>query len=75
MWMINDRTHNNMISSKQIKQNNTYCTPYKGYTRLQIGWNWAKMCQNWGFPEFIGHQMLINNTLGMIYVETDNNIM
>ena len=40
--MINDGTHNNMMQSKQIKQNNSYLAPYKGVYKAA---NRAKMSE------------------------------
>ena len=49
--------------------------PYNGSKRSQIGQKWVKMCQNWGFPEYFGHQIQLNSSLWMLYVRTHNNMM
>ena len=49
LWIIYVGTQNNIMYSKQIKQNNINLAQYKGSTRSEIGQKWAKMCQNWGF--------------------------
>ena len=75
LWMIYVRNYNDIMYSKQIKQNNQNLAQYKGSTRSEIGQKWAKMCQNWGFSKFFGHQMWPNSSFWNMYVRTHNIMM
>ena len=64
--MIYYTNHDNIMYSKQIKQNNLNMVPYKGSTRPQIGQKWAKMSKNVSklrFFEYFGHQTQLNCSL------------